>query len=49
MMFLVPTTMVCEHCDGCVTTEIRNVTTRPQIGHESDRMCSRGGEGVQNG
>src|SRR3984893_8419967 len=34
--------MVCDHCDGCVTTETRSVSTRPKIGHESDRKYCRG-------
>jgi hypothetical protein len=30
MVFLVATTTVCDRCDGCVTTEIGNVTTCPK-------------------
>jgi hypothetical protein len=30
MMFLVATITVCDRCDGCVTTEIGNVTTCPK-------------------
>jgi hypothetical protein len=30
MMFLVAATMVCDHFHDCITTDIRNVTTRPK-------------------
>jgi hypothetical protein len=49
MMFLVATTMVCDHCDGCVTTEIRTATTGRKSVMNQIESLGLVGEDVQNG
>jgi hypothetical protein len=48
-MFLVAAVMVCDHCHGCVTTEIRNVAARPKSVMNQIESSALWGEGVQNG